>query len=362
MRPMLLRIAAAAALASCGVTGCTAPAQIVRNEKAPARKYEHLYLLKSEADPRNITPLAVEQFEQMGLKVRVIEHGKSIEGAEGTAFLISSDGYAVTCAHVVGDEPRSTLWFSNIRYEADVVHKDLVKDLALLKVKAATRFGVEPLSFRSAYRYSIGQDVFTLGFPISRMLGNNLRFTNGSLSSTAGLHDDPDRIQISAEVQPGNSGGPLLDQAGQVIGIVQQTLNPWAVAESTGGSLPQNVNFALKSDVLLQYLQATVPYPATRLSYNRVRTFDSAQAAVAKIRAGVQPAALDAKPKLVATIKYVSVLDMWYRFRVFIVSLYDFDTGEVILRAGRGSDTVASSEDAVIEATFEKVREALSSP
>ena len=87
--------------------------------------------------------------------------------------------------------------------------------------------------------------------------GNNARLSKGLINSTTGMRDDPKQLQVSAEIQPGNSGGPLLDHEGQVIGIIQQTINPWRIAQATGGSLPQNVNFAIKAEPVLEFVKGS---------------------------------------------------------------------------------------------------------
>jgi hypothetical protein len=80
--------------------------------------------------------------------------------------------------------------------------------------------------------------------------------TNGIINALAGLEDDPSRVQISAPVQPGNSGGPLLDRSGNVVGVVVEKLNATWTAKKFSGDIPQNVNFAIKPEVLRLFLEA----------------------------------------------------------------------------------------------------------
>src|SRR3979490_2965561 len=102
------------------------------------------------------------------------------------------------------------------RYDADVLSSDTDKDIAILKIRQVDIRHVVPLSFRDDHRYSLGADVFTIGYPLSHLLGSSARFTKGSVSATSGLNDAPKQIQVSAEIQPGNSGGPLFDKDGLV--------------------------------------------------------------------------------------------------------------------------------------------------
>ncbi len=77
----------------------------------------------------------------------------------------------------------------------------------------------------------------------------------GNVTALAGLRDDSRSIQISAPIQPGNSGGPVLDDAGRLIGVVVAKIDDLAVAKRTG-SLPQNINFAIRASTLMNFLDA----------------------------------------------------------------------------------------------------------
>jgi S1-C subfamily serine protease len=99
-----------------------------------------------------------------------------------------------------------------------------------------------------------GDEVVTYGFPLSGILSSGPTLTRGDISALAGLRDDQNQMQISAPVQRGNSGGPLLDRAGNVVGVIVSKLNAQRVAERTG-DIPQNVNFAIKADRALGFLR-----------------------------------------------------------------------------------------------------------
>ena len=92
-----------------------------------------------------------------------------------------------------------------------------------------------------------------LGFPLRGLLANQANVTVGIVSATAGLQDDDRFLQITAPVQPGNSGGPLFDRGGNVVGVIVAKLDALQVAELTG-DIPQNVNFAIKADVARGFL------------------------------------------------------------------------------------------------------------
>jgi S1-C subfamily serine protease len=140
---------------------------------------------------------------------------------------------------------------------------DTDRDLALLKVPAS--FG-PALTFRDSPQVLRGESVVTYGFPLTGLLSTGPTLTTGSVSALTGLRDDPLDYTISAPVQPGNSGGPLFDAQGHVIGVVVAKLNAAEVARITGGDIPQNVNFAIKGDVALAFLREAGLSPVTAAS------------------------------------------------------------------------------------------------
>ena len=135
---------------------------------------------------------------------------------------------------------------------ARLVRVDAANDIALLKLDGLT---VEALPVISSRYVRTGLEVFTLGFPNIQLQGTKVKYTQGNISSLSGIGDDPRLFQISVPVQPGNSGGPLLDEQGQVIGVVIAKLDEISIARATG-SLPQNVNYALKSSFVLSFLES----------------------------------------------------------------------------------------------------------
>jgi hypothetical protein len=339
--------------------GCVSATKIVRNEEATMQRYTDVYFIPPKEDPRAVVPKVIEEFKALGLNVTVVDPKRPLEGGQGTGFLVSRDGQIITCAHVLGEETTATVWSAGARYEADVLSKDKQKDIAVLKIRAPNPTVWPALSFRIDKQYGLGADVFTIGYPLSNILGNNARLTKGSISALGGFKDDPNQIQISAQIQPGNSGGPLLDQNGMVVGVVQQTLNAIATMERTGGALPQNVNFAIRGDVVLEYLRSTHQELAQQLLFNQAYSFDDVQKSVVKVRSGIIAPELEKRPRLVATLQYRSIWDMWYRFKLFVVYLYDFDSHQPLLAAGQGRDNMVSNEELVIKDTFIEIKRAL---
>ena len=102
----------------------------------------------------------------------------------------------------------------------------------------------------------LGESVEAFGYPLADILSTSGNFSLGNISALSGLGDDSRYLQISAPVQPGNSGGPLLDQRGNLVGVVSSKLNALNVMLQKEGDIPQNVNFAIKASVAATFLQS----------------------------------------------------------------------------------------------------------
>ena len=145
---------------------------------------------------------------------------------------------------------------------ATVKAVDQSNDLALLKVEG----NPSPVTFRDT-PISIGETVFAVGYPYAGLLGSAPHFTDGLVSSMTGIDNDSRFLQFTAPVQPGNSGGPLLDGSGQVVGIVSGRLDDIGILKISG-SLPQNVNFAIHGGLAASFLRANDIDPLIAASSN----------------------------------------------------------------------------------------------
>ena len=168
--------------------------------------------------------------------------------ATGTGFFVSADGYVVTNDHVIADYRELYVIFEGEPLEALVVDRDSDLDIALLKIEAsADALPVDLITPRK------GEEVAVIGYPSVQLLGNEVKATFGHINSLSGPGNTPVFLQFSAATQPGNSGSPLLNHKGSVIGLVTASLNQASALEQTG-TLAQNVNFALKTEFLLSTL------------------------------------------------------------------------------------------------------------
>ena len=135
---------------------------------------------------------------------------------------------------------------------AVVVARDQENDLALL----AAPVSLPAADFRGDPAIRAGDSVVAVGFPLHGLLASEANVTTGTVSALAGIGDDDRFLQMTVPVQPGNSGGPLLDLQGRVVGVVVAKLDAVRVASVTG-DIPQNVNFAIKADVVQNFLRAS---------------------------------------------------------------------------------------------------------
>ena len=128
-------------------------------------------------------------------------------------------------------------------------------DLALLKIQGK----IPSATFRTT-PVGLGDPVFAFGFPYPGILGEGLKMTDGLVSSLSGIQNDTRYLQTTASVQPGNSGGPLVDYNGLVVGVVSMRLDEIEVLKRSG-SLPQNINFAIRGDLVKSFLSANAVDP-----------------------------------------------------------------------------------------------------
>jgi len=172
--------------------------------------------------------------------------------SSGSGFVVGV-GRALTNHHVIDGCRRITLRTpQGAILPAQVLAGDARRDLALLSFQGNAG---PPLPFREGPAVARGESVVTYGFPLSGVLSSGPSLTTGDVSALAGLRDNPLHFQISAPVQPGNSGGPLLDSRANVIGVVVSKLDAMRIAQMTGGDIPQNVNFAIKGAEAVRFLR-----------------------------------------------------------------------------------------------------------
>jgi serine protease Do len=191
----------------------------------------------------------------------------------GSGFFISKLGHVLTNQHVVDDCKKVTVGDDTRKQvTANVLETDRRNDLALLKISSMKMASAEtrslirklginlvPLASDGLLRsegVELGEDVLVAGYPYGEIFSNSIKVTKGIVSANRGLGDDTGQFQIDAAVQPGNSGGPIYDGNGNIVGVVVSQLNKMKFAKEIG-SMPENVNFGIKASTVRQFLTAS---------------------------------------------------------------------------------------------------------
>jgi S1-C subfamily serine protease len=205
-----------------------------------------------------------------GIKAAAASAATQSLNSSGTGFAVSASGLILTNRHVVEQCKVIAVegWGT-----ATLKAVDQSNDLALLKIDG----NPSPVTFRGN-PIRIGDTVFAVGYPYAGLLGSGPNFTDGLVSSITGIDNDSRFLQFTAPVQPGNSGGPLLDVNGQVVGIVSGRLNDIVVLKESG-SLPQNVNFAIHGGLAASFLRANDVEPLIASSSDVLSPSDIAKEA-----------------------------------------------------------------------------------
>jgi S1-C subfamily serine protease/uncharacterized protein len=199
--------------------------------------------------------------------------------ASGTAFAINARGEFLTNYHVVEACASVRLRIGGARRDGSVIANDERNDLAVVRTSPSN---ISILRFREGKLIRPADPIVVLGFPYAGLLASTPQVTTGAISALAGLHDDTRYLQLTAPVQPGNSGGPLLDLSGNVVGIVSARINALAVAEKTG-TLPENINFAIKSGIIRSFLEANQVEYETAQSSGRLEPADVGELAAKSV-------------------------------------------------------------------------------
>ena len=166
----------------------------------------------------------------------------------GTGFALNGK-YVVTNFHVVDGATHILLkgigGDFNKQYEANIVYVDANNDLAILQISDSSFIGFSNLPYSLEQKImEVGEEIYTLGYPMSSIMGEEIKYTQGVVSSKTGIQGDVTVYQISAPIQPGNSGGPLFNKQGNIVGITSSGLNREMFNS-------ENVNYAIKVSYLM---------------------------------------------------------------------------------------------------------------
>ncbi len=210
------------------------------------------FVLPAPSKPRNRPPPASSKNPPEPTPRKRIDPSKVVSASSGSGFAVSSSGHVITNYHVTKGCQNVKIHFDGKSIPTQVVTFDPRNDLALLKgnFRPST---VLALSINSP---ELLQDVYVAGYPFGRRISTGVKVTKGIISSLTGMGNNFSQIQIDAALQPGNSGGPILDDTGNVVGVAVARLDKVKTLREFG-SLPENTNFGIKASVVRSILESS---------------------------------------------------------------------------------------------------------
>lgn len=279
--------------------------KLVHREVQQKIKKSELTAPEAGSDMAEAMKLACERFAAIskGETVGKAEPGgpaakPPARSSSGSGIVLSRDGYVLTNQHVVRECDAYEVIDGKRRLKAALQGVDTAKDLALLTVREEFA-AAAPM--RKDATPKLGEAVTVVGYPLVGVLGTSPSVGFGHIAATAGLRGNAAHMQISVPIQRGHSGGPVFDQAGNVIGVVVSKLDALKLAQRIG-DLPQNINFAIRGDTVRAFLEAqnvsfTASDTTTKLENTEIASRGAAVTVrVRCIREPVTPAAAPATP------------------------------------------------------------------
>ncbi|MGL1864139.1 MAG: serine protease [Pseudodesulfovibrio sp.] len=231
-------------LAACGAKTKVA----VMDDSVVGHKNIHVIVVSDDVDdPLDVGDFLAEAFQDNGISAEVRTANKAIgQLGSGSGFVVAKN-YWITNHHVVKDLDKITISIVGKDLPATLIKSDPQLDLALLK---AFTDELKPIKIGEA---EMGEEIYTIGYPLPDMLGSHARITTGVVSSLHGFGGSTKDIQISAPIQPGNSGGPVVGNNWELAGVVVSTASTSKMA-SRSGVLPQGLNFAVSPNYVKGFL------------------------------------------------------------------------------------------------------------
>ncbi|MBI5327580.1 MAG: trypsin-like peptidase domain-containing protein [Deltaproteobacteria bacterium] len=323
------------------------------------------FIVSNKNDPIGVAPIISEELSKLGFSVQAFhsnqkmhEYEPKLTAAFGSGFFISEDGMLISNLHVVKDASDITIKkVDGESFKARVIIADGKNDISILKP-------LEPIKVSKWARLGqggnvkIGDPIKIIGFPLIDLLGRHPRVTEGIVSADVGLMDNPTRFQVSAAIQPGNSGGPILNEKFHVIGIATEKLSDLYTLKKTG-TVPQNVNFGIK-----------INYAAALFNDDIRKSMEAKTSDVNSLEDAIEATALIVvndidTPKSVATLRqnrrilvtysYNYAWDgFYYTLLRFNMQWIDENSGEIIAN-GNFSGTSFSSYETIVRNVLKEI-------
>lgn len=195
--------------------------------------------------------VAMQRLNKSKTRPSSYDNDELIAAASGTGFFVSNEGHLVTNNHVISHCSQIKLKISGQLQDAQVITRDKVNDLALLK-SSFKNFKTIPISSSNP---KLLQDIYAAGFPFGSSVSSSVKVTKGIVSSLSGVADNFSNVQIDAALQPGNSGGPIVDEYGNAVAVSVAKLDLETIIKAYG-VVPENTNFGIKATVVRNLLEA----------------------------------------------------------------------------------------------------------
>lgn len=210
---------------------------------------------------------AIKTFPSVEMYNQALAMQKQRKNASsGTGFFLSNNGYIITNYHVIEDAENNNIKVTGISgdynnsYTVKVAVSDKQNDITILKIEDNSFIPIKSIPYTFKFdTSSIGEDCFVLGYPLISSMGKDIKLTSGIISSKTGYDGNVSQYQISAPIQPGNSGGPLFDKNGNIIGIIQAK-----------HSFAENAGYAIKASYIRNLIDL-LPTSITLPQYNLLK-------------------------------------------------------------------------------------------
>lgn len=174
-----------------------------------------------------------------------------IAASSGSGFLINYEGYVITNHHVTKGCNEIEIYYNDYAYIAEVINLDSKNDISVLKTNIKPK-NILAINYRNP---KLLEEIFVAGYPFGNRISSGVKVTKGIVSSLSGIGNNYSNMQIDAAIQSGNSGGPVIDIYGNVLGVAVEKLNYKAIL-NTFGDLPENTNFGIKSNIIRNFVEA----------------------------------------------------------------------------------------------------------
>lgn len=176
-----------------------------------------------------------------------------IQVSSGTGFFVNSSGFVLSNNHVIDECDNVNVYYQENVYPAKIIANDYLNDLAVMKINLSTDFFL-PLSDNDV---DLLDEIYVAGFPFGKAVSSSVKVTKGVVSSLSGIGNNYSNIQIDAAIQPGNSGGPIINNLGNVVGVAVAKLDIAKIIEDFG-TIPEDTNFGIKSSTVNQFLKSNM--------------------------------------------------------------------------------------------------------